>query len=180
MTTPTFPPHMATIRKDPSYEGQSSGSESKKHQQPGAKRRPSRAGTRSVTTLTAAQLERKRANDREAQRAIRQRTKELIENLERQIAALRAQQDPNSSNKIVELMRRNEELENENAVLRSRLSHAVAALGVSDCNAGMWIPSRHFPSAVTLHGHLCYCGCRPAAVLVLAVTKGQRRWLLFL
>jgi hypothetical protein len=32
---------------------------------PGAKRRPSRAGTRSVATLTTAQLERKRANDRE-------------------------------------------------------------------------------------------------------------------
>jgi hypothetical protein len=32
---------------------------------PGSKRRASRAGTRSVATLTAAQLERKRANDRE-------------------------------------------------------------------------------------------------------------------
>ena len=37
----------------------------------GPKKRPSRAGTRSVNTLSATQLERKRANDREAQRAIR-------------------------------------------------------------------------------------------------------------
>ncbi|KAF2859348.1 hypothetical protein K470DRAFT_265345 [Piedraia hortae CBS 480.64] len=47
------------------------------------KKRTTRAGTRSVSTLTPAQLERKRANDREAQRAIRQRTKDHIENLER-------------------------------------------------------------------------------------------------
>lgn len=48
----------------------------------------SRAGTRSVSTLTPAQLQRKRANDREAQRAIRQRNKEHIENLERRIEEL--------------------------------------------------------------------------------------------
>ncbi|KAF2471111.1 uncharacterized protein BDR25DRAFT_224657 [Lindgomyces ingoldianus] len=127
---------MASTKKSPPYDGHSSGSDVKNQQTPGAKRRPSRAGTRSVTTLTAAQLERKRANDREAQRAIRQRTKDHIENLERQIRDLTAQQDANSSSKIMELMRRNEELEQENALLRSRLSHAVAAFGVSDQNGG--------------------------------------------
>ncbi|EMC97602.1 hypothetical protein BAUCODRAFT_459355 [Baudoinia panamericana UAMH 10762] len=40
-----------------------------------AMRRAPKAGTRSLVTLTAAQQERKRANDREAQRAVRQRTK---------------------------------------------------------------------------------------------------------
>ncbi|KAI7702697.1 hypothetical protein KC353_g14569 [Hortaea werneckii] len=64
----------------------SSGSESRK---PLGKKRASRAGTRSVSTLSAAQLERKRANDREAQRAIRQRTKDHIESLEKEIGDLR-------------------------------------------------------------------------------------------
>lgn len=137
MSTANYvPTHMATLKKTPPYDGQSSGSESKKQQTPGAKRRPSRAGTRSVSTLTAAQLERKRANDREAQRAIRQRTKDHIENLERQIKELTAQQDTNSSTKMMELMRRNDELEQENAVLRTRLSHAQAALGIPDQNPG--------------------------------------------
>jgi regulator of replication initiation timing len=138
MSTPNYASsHMAGLKKTPPYEDHSSGSESKRQQTPGAKRRPSRAGTRSVTTLTAAQLERKRANDREAQRAIRQRTKDHIESLERQIRDLTAQRDTNSSTKLIELMRRNEELEQENALLRTRLSHAVAALGVPDQSGGM-------------------------------------------
>ena len=136
MSSANYPSsHMAAARKSPppSYEGHSSGSESKKV---ASKKRPSRAGTRSVTTLTAAQLERKRANDREAQRAIRKRTKDHIENLERQVRDLTAQQSTNTSQKMMELMRRNDELEQENAVLRTRLSHAVAALGVPDPSGG--------------------------------------------
>ncbi|KAF2260249.1 hypothetical protein CC78DRAFT_547647 [Lojkania enalia] len=137
MSTPTYiPPHLGSLKKTPPYDGHSSGSETKKQHTPGAKRRPSRAGTRSVSTLTAAQLERKRANDREAQRAIRQRTKDHIENLERQVRELTAQIETNSSTKMMDVLRRNEELEQENAVLRTRLSHAVAALGVSDRNSG--------------------------------------------
>ena len=54
------------------------------------KLRGSRAGARSVNTLTAAQLERKRANDRESQRTIRQRTKDHIEALEKQVMELDA------------------------------------------------------------------------------------------
>lgn len=91
--------------------------------QGGPKKRPSRAGTRSVSTLTAAQLERKRANDREAQRAIRQRTKEHIENLERRIAELTSVDDNGS--KVIELMRRNEALEQEIAMLRGQLGQGV-------------------------------------------------------
>jgi hypothetical protein len=45
----------------------------------------SRAGTRCVSKLSAVQLARKRANDRESQRVSRERTKENIENFERQI-----------------------------------------------------------------------------------------------
>ncbi|KAF2091220.1 hypothetical protein K490DRAFT_1798, partial [Saccharata proteae CBS 121410] len=101
----------------------SSESETKKNL-PGAKRRPSRAGTRSVTTLTAAQLERKRANDREAQRAIRQRTKDHIESLERRIAELTANHNVSAGGQLNDIIQRNEELEQENAVLRQRLNHA--------------------------------------------------------
>lgn len=131
-------PPMDQQKKSPPYDGHSSGSEARQ-QTPGGslKKRPSRAGTRSVTTLTAAQLERKRANDREAQRAIRQRTKDHIDTLERQVRDLTAQLDTNSSSKLMDIMRRNDELEQENAVLRARLSHAVGTLGVPEQGAGM-------------------------------------------
>lgn len=103
------------------------GAESKAKQTPSsAKKRPSRAGTRSVSTLTAAQLERKRANDREAQRAIRQRTKDHIEALESQIRELAATSDANG--KLMQAMQRNQELEQENALLRSRLNSAVTTM----------------------------------------------------
>ncbi|KKY19833.1 putative bzip transcription [Diplodia seriata] len=132
---------ISSVKTTPSYEGQSSDTDSKKNStptptgsanaqhaaQPGAKRRPSRAGTRSVSTLTAAQLERKRANDREAQRAIRQRTKDHIESLERRVAELTAREQANG--RIHEIMQRNDDLEQENAILRQRLNHAMAALG---------------------------------------------------
>ena len=161
-------PHMAGLKRSPPYEEQSSGSETKKQQTPGAKRRPSRAGTRSVTTLTQAQLERKRANDREAQRAIRQRTKDHIEGLEKKIRELTANQDTNSSTKMMELMRRNEELEAENAVLRARLSHAVTALGVPDQNPGMSAGDVRFRqkhgSDVSLFSHCLLFGGRAAPV----------------
>lgn len=94
---------------------------------PGAKRKPPRAGRRSVTTLTAAQLERKRANDREAQRTTRQRTKDYIDQLEHQVADLQgAYQDPES--KLMEVVHRNNELRSENAMLKGKLSHALWAL----------------------------------------------------
>ena len=51
-------------------------------------------GTRSVSSLTPAQLERKRANDREAQRAIRARTKHHIDRLEKELADCKAQKMP--------------------------------------------------------------------------------------
>lgn len=98
----------------------SSESESRQTSSSVGKKRASRAGTRSVTTLSAAQLERKRANDREAQRAIRQRTKDHIDNLERNLNDLRAAQDA-SEKMVVATQQRNRELEGENAYLRSKL-----------------------------------------------------------
>ncbi|KAJ5089320.1 hypothetical protein N7532_008004 [Penicillium argentinense] len=88
------------------------------------KKRESRSGTRKVSTLSAEQLERKRANDREAQRSIRQRTKEHIEQLETQVTILQAQ--------VAEMRPQNErfnELLQRNAVLEEevgRLKHLLA------------------------------------------------------
>jgi hypothetical protein len=48
---------------------------------------------RSVSSLSATQLERKRANDREAQRLIRQRTKDRIDSLEQEIADLKQENE---------------------------------------------------------------------------------------
>jgi serine phosphatase RsbU (regulator of sigma subunit) len=76
-------------------------------------------GTRSVSTLTPAQLARKRANDREAQRAIRARTKEHIERLESEIDELRGMQ--NRDQAVQELLRRNRALEDELNRLRESM-----------------------------------------------------------
>lgn len=101
----------------------SSGSEARKSGNSSSKKRASRAGTRSVSTLSAAQLERKRANDREAQRAIRQRTKDHIDNLEKSITDLRHSQDANEK-LVLDTRQRNRELEEENSYLRLRLNEA--------------------------------------------------------
>ncbi|KAI0392077.1 hypothetical protein F5Y17DRAFT_478134 [Xylariaceae sp. FL0594] len=84
-----------------------------------------RKGTRSVSTLTPAQLARKRANDREAQRAIRARTKEHIENLEREIDELRSQKSRDQT--VQELLGRNRALEDEVRRLRESLGIRTAA-----------------------------------------------------
>ncbi|KAK3071003.1 hypothetical protein LTR53_009451 [Teratosphaeriaceae sp. CCFEE 6253] len=84
------------------------------------KKRASRAGTRSVTTLSTAQLERKRANDREAQRAIRQRTKDHIEGLELAVSELRGSQESHER-LVAATAQRNRELEAENVFLRTKL-----------------------------------------------------------
>lgn len=68
-------------------------------------------GTRSVSTLTPSQLARKRANDREAQRAIRARTKEHIERLEQELEDLKSKQSRDQT--VQELLRRNRALQDE-------------------------------------------------------------------
>ncbi|KFY19301.1 hypothetical protein V493_08029, partial [Pseudogymnoascus sp. VKM F-4281 (FW-2241)] len=81
--------------------------------------RASRAGTRSVNRLSAAQLARKRANDREAQRAIRQRTKDQIDSLEQQVKQLT---DPEKERRTWIVHMRNRQLEDEVATLHDRIS----------------------------------------------------------
>lgn len=80
----------------------------------------SRAGTRSVSSLNAEQLARKRANDREAQRAIRQRTREHIERLETRIKELSGN-SPETDAALEAVQRRNAELEAELIQLRRAL-----------------------------------------------------------
>lgn len=118
-----------SLERQPSQGYASSGSESRMATSSSGKKRASRAGTRSVTTLSAAQLERKRANDREAQRAIRQRTKDHIDQLEKNIHELRGSQESNE--KIVAVtQQRNRELEEENVYLRSKLSEAGYSMSI--------------------------------------------------
>ena len=118
-----------SLERAPSHGYASSGSESRNRGSGSGKKRASRAGTRSVSTLSAAQLERKRANDREAQRAIRQRTKDHIDILERSISELRTSQDA-SEKLVVATQQKNRELEEENVYLRTRLSDAGLTMNV--------------------------------------------------
>lgn len=92
-----------------------------------SKRRESRAGTRKVTSLSAEQLERKRANDREAQRTIRQRTREHIERLEHQVSELKTKGD-----QYDDIVRRNAALENEIRTLKHQLSMVTSGQGYSN------------------------------------------------
>lgn len=138
MSDPTLPTN-GTLRKESSQEGNSSESETKSNpSRSNTKRRPLGAGTRSVTTLSAAQRERNRANDREAQRAIRQRMKDYVESLERRIVELSEKSD--SGAELIETMQRNEELEQENAILRSKLSNVVATRGCSEDDGMFAVP----------------------------------------
>lgn len=98
------------------------------------KRRESRAGTRKVTSLTAEQLDGKRANDREAQRTIRQRTKEHIESLEREVAELRAKTE-----RFDEVVQRNAALDEE----VRRLRHQLAIVTSSPAYPGNGKQGRH-------------------------------------
>ncbi|KAK2685615.1 hypothetical protein QWA68_016263 [Fusarium oxysporum] len=88
-----------------------------------------RKGTRNVSTLTPVQLARKRAKDREAQRAIRARTKEHIERLERELAGLRSKQSRDQT--VQELLRRNEAIEKELIQLKEIMRESMTSSSYS-------------------------------------------------
>ncbi|KAH9812962.1 hypothetical protein Tdes44962_MAKER05728 [Teratosphaeria destructans] len=93
----------------------------------GRKRKATGApGSRGVANLTPEQLAKKRANDREAQRAIRERTKQTIENLEARIRDLESQQ-PYQELQRVEAERDRALRENED--LRTKLNQIAGVLG---------------------------------------------------
>ncbi|KAJ5614605.1 hypothetical protein N7528_008259 [Penicillium herquei] len=88
------------------------------------KKRDTRPGARRVSSLSAEQLERKRANDREAQRTIRQRTKEHIEQLESQVSMLQnqvAEMQPRVD-RFGELLQHNTALEDEVSRLKQQMA----------------------------------------------------------
>ncbi|EXM14542.1 hypothetical protein V3481_012092 [Fusarium oxysporum f. sp. vasinfectum] len=88
--------------------------------------KPKRNNNRRVSTLTPEQLARKRANDREAQRAIRIRTKEYIERLERELAELKSNQSRDQT--IQDLLRRNTAIERELIRLKEITGAPAASL----------------------------------------------------
>lgn len=94
-----------------------------------SKRRRTTASTstssRGVANLTPDQLAKKRANDREAQRAIRLRTKNQIEKLQNTIAELTSQQP---YQELQNALRQKEIVEAENAEIKKRLASVLALI----------------------------------------------------
>ncbi|KAI3327629.1 hypothetical protein HD806DRAFT_483423 [Xylariaceae sp. AK1471] len=89
------------------------------------KKRRAGPGSRGVANLTPEQLVKKRANDREAQRAIRERTKNQIETLESRIRDLTSQQPYQELQKVI---RQKEAVEAENAEIKARMASIVALI----------------------------------------------------
>ncbi|KAL8930894.1 MAG: hypothetical protein Q9211_007197, partial [Gyalolechia sp. 1 TL-2023] len=90
------------------------------------KRRTSTAtSARGVANLTPEQLAKKRANDREAQRAIRERTKTQIETLEKQVRDLRNQQP---QQELQTVLKQKQLAEAENVQIKKKLSAVMSLL----------------------------------------------------
>ncbi|KAI1127315.1 hypothetical protein F5Y10DRAFT_195737 [Nemania abortiva] len=89
------------------------------------KKRRTGPGSRGVANLTPEQLAKKRANDREAQRAIRERTKNQIEALENRIRELTEQQPYQELQKVI---REKEAAEAHNAELRAHLTSIMTSI----------------------------------------------------
>ncbi|KAI0025756.1 hypothetical protein F4780DRAFT_224254 [Xylariomycetidae sp. FL0641] len=89
------------------------------------KKRRTGPGSRGVANLTPEQLAKKRANDREAQRAIRERTKNQIETLEKRIRDLTSQQPYQDLQAVI---RQKEAVEAENAEIKARLASIMSMI----------------------------------------------------
>ncbi len=81
--------------------------------------------SRGVANLTPEQLAKKRANDREAQRAIRERTKTQIETLEKEIRKLRNEQP---HQELQTVLKQKQLVETENVHIKKKLSAALSLL----------------------------------------------------
>jgi TolA-binding protein len=87
------------------------------------RKRGTGASSRGVANLTPEQLERKRANDREAQRAIRERTKQQIDRLNQRIQELESSQ-PYRDLQVV--IRQKEAVQAENDEIKRQLASFVS------------------------------------------------------
>lgn len=85
----------------------------------------STSGSRGVANLTPDQLAKKRANDREAQRAIRERTKTQIDGLESKIRELTSQQP---YQELQHALHQKELVEAENDEIKHRLNSVLNIL----------------------------------------------------
>ncbi|KAL9600217.1 MAG: hypothetical protein Q9219_003360 [cf. Caloplaca sp. 3 TL-2023] len=83
------------------------------------------SSSRGVANLTPEQLEKKRANDREAQRAIRERTRTHIEALEKRIRDLSNQQP---HQELQTVLKQKQLVEAENLHIKKKLSAALSLL----------------------------------------------------
>jgi len=83
------------------------------------------SNSRGVANLTPEQLAKKRANDREAQRAIRERTKGQIEKLERQIQDLTSQQP---YQELQHAIQQKQAVEAENKEIKTRLASVLSLI----------------------------------------------------
>ena len=90
-----------------------------------AKKRRTGANSRGVANLTPEQLARKRANDREAQRAIRERTKNQIDALNQRIRDLESQQPYND---LQVVLREKEAIQAENADIKKCLESVLSII----------------------------------------------------
>ena len=89
------------------------------------RKRKANPGSRGVANLTPEQLAKKRANDREAQRAIRKRTKSRIEELEQRVRELESRP---LYQEVQETLRQKDAVLAENEDLRRKLSSVVAII----------------------------------------------------
>ncbi|TPX11033.1 uncharacterized protein E0L32_008070 [Thyridium curvatum] len=109
-----------------------------------SKKRRTGPGSRGVANLTPEQLAKKRANDREAQRAIRERTKHQIESLERRIQELTSTQPYQELQAVI---RSKEAVEAENASLKKHLAWIVSTIQpLLGGSQGPPLDSRVYPS----------------------------------
>jgi uncharacterized coiled-coil protein SlyX len=112
--------------------------------QNGRKRKADGTSSRGVANLTPEQLAKKRANDREAQRAIRERTKNTIENLERRIKELESQQP---FQELQNAIRVKDAVLAENEELKRRMQGILALLTPLAQSQGLNGASRPVPAA---------------------------------
>lgn len=110
---------------------------------PDPKKRRTGTGSRGVANLTPDQLAKKRANDREAQRAIRERTKNTIESLQSQIRELTSQQP---YQELQNVLRQKELVEAENADIKRRLASALALIQPILGQQGLELPAYQPPA----------------------------------
>jgi hypothetical protein len=89
---------------------------------PNKRKRVGANSARGVANLTPQQLERKRANDREAQRAIRERTKQQIDRLNEKIRELESAQPYRDLQAVIS---QKEAVEAENVEIKRQLAQFI-------------------------------------------------------